>query len=58
MRVAAFMIARYYGNPWIAALIFLALAAVSITVYAMVLRRFDGIALARREALLETLCRA
>jgi len=56
--VAAFMIARYYGNLWIAALIFLALSAVSITVYAVVLRRFDSIALTRREALLETLCRA
>jgi ABC-type arginine transport system permease subunit len=56
--VAAFMLARYYQNLWIAALIFLALSVVSITVYALVLRRFDGIAAGRREALLEALCRA
>jgi ABC-2 type transport system permease protein len=56
--VGAFVIARYYKNLWIATLIFLGLAAISISVYAMVLRRFDGIALGRREALLAALCRA
>ena len=56
--VAAFMVARYYGNLWMAALIFLALSAISIAVYTVVLRRFDGIALGRREALLAALCRA
>jgi hypothetical protein len=56
--VGAFMAARYYGNPWVAALIFLLLSGISITAYAVVLRRFDSIALTRREALLETLCRA
>jgi ABC-2 type transport system permease protein len=56
--VAAFMVGRYYNNLWIAALIFLGLAAISIAVYAIVLRRFDGIALTRREALIAALCRA
>jgi ABC-2 type transport system permease protein len=56
--VAAFMVARSYKNLWIAALIFLGLAAISLSVYAMVLQRFDGIAMGRREALMAALCRA
>jgi ABC-2 type transport system permease protein len=56
--VAAFMIARYYKNLWIAAVIFLGLAVISISIYALVLRRFDRIAMGRREALLAALCRA
>jgi len=56
--VAAFFIARLYNNLWIAALIFLVLAAISIPIYVIVLRRIDGIAIQRRETLLAELCRA
>ena len=55
---AAFAIARLYNNLWIAALIFFALAAISIPLYMIVLRRLDGIALNRRETLMAELCRA
>jgi hypothetical protein len=53
-----FLIARLYNNLWIATLIFLVLAAISIPLYLLVLRRIDGIALQRRETLLAELCRA
>jgi ABC-2 type transport system permease protein len=56
--VAAFYIARFYKNLWIAVLLFLALAAISIPIYVIVLRRIDGIAIQRRETLLAELCRA
>ena len=56
--VAAFAVARFYKNLWIAALLFLVLAAISIPVYVIVLRRIDGIAIQRRETLLAELCRA
>jgi hypothetical protein len=56
--VAAFVIARLYKNPWIAPVEFLVLAAISIPLYLMVLRRMDGIALQRRETLIAELCRA
>ena len=56
--IATFAIARLYKNLWIAVAVFLVLAAVSIPVYLMVLRRIDGIAIKRRETLLAELCRA
>ncbi len=56
--VAAFALAHLYKNLWIAVLIFLALAAISIPIYVIVLRRIDGIAIQRRETLLAELCRA
>lgn len=56
--VAAFTIARLYKNLWIATLLFLVLAAISIPLYLIVLRRLDGIALQRRETLVAELCRA
>lgn len=56
--VAAFAVARLYQNLWIATLIFLALSAISIPLYVMVLNRIDGIALQRRETLVAELCRA
>jgi ABC-2 type transport system permease protein len=56
--VAAFTIARLYRNLWIATLLFLVLAAVSIPLYVFVLRRMDNIALERRETLMAELCRA
>ena len=56
--VAAFMLSRLFKNPWIAPVEFLILAAISIPLYVMVLRRMDGIALKRRETLIAELCRA
>jgi len=56
--VAAFTVARLYHNLWIATLLFLVLAAISIPLYLRVLSRMDGMALARRETLLGELCRA
>jgi len=56
--VVAFTIARLYRNLWIATLLFLVLAAISIPLYVFVLRRLDNIALERRETLVAELCRA
>ncbi len=56
--LAVFLIARLYKNLWIATPIFLALAAISIPVYVLVLRRLDDIAIERRETLVAELCRA
>jgi len=56
--VAAFVVARLYQNLWIAALLFLALAAITIPLYVVTLRRLDAIAIERRETLLAELCRA
>jgi ABC-2 type transport system permease protein len=54
---AAFALARFYQNLWIAAAAFLALAAVSVPLYVIVLRHLDSIAVERREVLLAELCR-
>jgi ABC-2 type transport system permease protein len=56
--VFAFWIARYYGNFWIATVILLLLAGVSLSAYTMILNRMDGLALERRETLVSELCRA
>lgn len=56
--VAAFTIARLYNNLWIATVLFLAFAAISIPIYVLVLGRLDKIALQRRETLVAELCRA
>jgi ABC-2 type transport system permease protein len=56
--VAAFWIARHYGNLWIATLILLLLAGISLTAYVMILNRIDGLALLRRETLVAELCRS
>jgi ABC-2 type transport system permease protein len=56
--VAAFMLARLYNNFWIATLLFLVLAALSLSVYSVALKRSDTIAIERREALVSELCRA
>jgi ABC-2 type transport system permease protein len=58
MGALAFMVSRLYQNLWIATIIFLALAAMSVPLYVFVLRQLDGLALQRREALLSELCRA
>jgi len=55
---AAFALARHYQNLWIAALVFVILAAISIPVYLTVLRKLDDVALRQRENLLAELCRA
>ena len=54
----AFVIARLYQNLWIAALLFLALAAITLPVYVVTLRRLDAVAIERRETMLAELCRA
>ncbi|MGC2371203.1 MAG: hypothetical protein WA474_19185, partial [Candidatus Sulfotelmatobacter sp.] len=55
--VSVFWTARYLGNSWIAALLLLLLAAVSLTIYSMVLNRLDRLAQERRETLIAELCR-
>jgi ABC-2 type transport system permease protein len=55
---AAFVMARLYKNIWIAALVFLVLALISLPLYVMVLKRLDTIAIERRETLIGELCRA
>jgi ABC-2 type transport system permease protein len=54
----AFWVARMYGNLWIATLILLVLAGVSLSVYRMILNRMDSLAQGRRETLVAELCRA
>jgi ABC-2 type transport system permease protein len=56
--VAAFWMARHYGNLWIATLLLLLLAGISLTAYWMILNRMDGLAQERRETLVAELCRA
>jgi ABC-2 type transport system permease protein len=58
MGVSVFSIARYFGSSWIATLLLLVLAGVSLVVYRMILKRMDGLALERRETLVAALCRA
>jgi|SRR5271166_2288933 len=55
---SVFWLARHYGNLWIATLILLLLAGVSLTGYAIVLGRIDRIAQEQRETLVAELCRA
>lgn len=55
--VSAVLMARYLGSMWIAALALTLLAAVSFTVYLMVLNGMDTLALKRRETLVAELCR-
>ena len=56
--VLAFWVARMYGNLWIATVILLVLAGVSLSVYRMILNRMDAFAQGRRETLVAELCRA
>jgi ABC-2 type transport system permease protein len=53
-----FWVARHYGNFWIATVILLLLAGISLSGYAMILGRMDRIAQERRETLVAELCRA
>jgi ABC-2 type transport system permease protein len=52
------LIARAFGRIWLAAFIFLILAAVAAFAYALVLKRVDQVAIDRRDAILAELCRA
>lgn len=56
--LGVFAIARLYRNLWLAVGLFLILAAICIPIYFVALQRLDGLALQRRETLLEELCRA
>jgi ABC-2 type transport system permease protein len=56
--VLVFWLARHYGNFWIATLLLLLLAGISLWAYRMILSGMDGLALARRETLVAELCRA
>ena len=56
--IGVFSVARYYHDLWIAVVLFLILAAISISIYVAVLRSMDRLALDRRETLLTELCRA
>jgi ABC-2 type transport system permease protein len=53
-----FGLAKYYGDIWIAAGLFVILAAVSITAYTLILGRVDALAQQRREVLASELCKA
>jgi ABC-2 type transport system permease protein len=55
---AAFWLARYYGNFWIATGLLLGLAAIAFVPYSVILNRMDGLALQRRETLVAELCRS
>lgn len=54
----AILLARAYQHIWLAAIIFVALAAIAIVIYFQVLNRIDATALQRREAMIAELCRA
>jgi ABC-2 type transport system permease protein len=54
----AILAARAYHHIWLAAMIFVVLAAVAIVIYFLVLNRIDSIALQRREPMVVELCRA
>jgi ABC-2 type transport system permease protein len=54
----AILVARAYQRIWLAAIVFVALAAIAIVIYFLVLRRIDSIVLQRREAMIAELCRA
>jgi ABC-2 type transport system permease protein len=54
----ALLAARAYQHIWLAAIIFVTLAAIATVFYVLVLNRIDAIALRRREAMITELCRA
>ncbi|MFZ0761276.1 MAG: hypothetical protein WAM69_15115 [Candidatus Sulfotelmatobacter sp.] len=56
--VASFWMARHFGNLWMATLLLLGLAGISLSVYGMILNRIDGLVVQRRETLVAELCRA
>lgn len=56
--VGAFWLARSKGSLWIATFLLMTLAGISLSVYSIILKRMDKLALARRETLIAELCRA
>lgn len=56
--VAIFALARFYKNLWIASVLFLVLAVISIPIYVVVLHKMDRLAVDRKETMLAELCRA
>jgi ABC-2 type transport system permease protein len=54
----AILLARAYHHIWLAAINFVALAAIAIVIYFLVLNRIDAIVLRRREVMIAELCRA
>jgi len=54
----ALLLARAYQHIWLAAVIFLVLAAIAIVFYALVLNRIDAVVLKRRDIMIAELCRA
>lgn len=53
----AMFVARAYGRPWLAVILFLGLAVIAFGVYAAILGRVDRLALRRREVLTAELCK-
>lgn len=51
------LVARAWARIWVATVIFLVLAAIAALFYSLLLRRADGMALARREALIAELAK-
>ncbi len=56
--VSVFLLARQHASLWIATLVLLALAGVSILIYKLILDRIDRLVRRQQEALLAELCRA
>jgi ABC-2 type transport system permease protein len=56
--VTVFWTARYLHNSWIAGLLLLGLAGISLSIYSVVLSRVNHLAQERRETLIAELCRA
>ena len=54
----AIFVGYHYSDYWISAAILAVLAIPSISGYAILLRRIDGIVLTRREVMASELCRA
>jgi ABC-2 type transport system permease protein len=55
---AVFFTARYFGQIWIAAILFLSLAVIALVVYVLLLDRAEKMALDRREIMITELSRA
>jgi hypothetical protein len=54
----ALLAARAYHHIWVAAIVFVILAASAMVAYLLVLDRMDAIVLKRREAMITELCKA
>jgi ABC-2 type transport system permease protein len=56
--VSVFWTARYLHKPWIAVLLLIGLAGISLSIYSVILSRVNHLAQERRETLVAELCRA